>query len=76
MINYVLYYYNNQFSNCDSKINFLPLFIPYTISYYSYYISLPTNMYVGDERFKKYYDKVQVGATQFLKNSILIYTNK
>lgn len=31
-------------------------------------------MYVADERFTSYYDKVQVGATAFLRDAILIYT--
>lgn len=32
-------------------------------------------MYVADERFKAYYDKVQPGATEFLRDAILIYAN-
>lgn len=31
-------------------------------------------MYVDDERFKAYYDKKQPGATEFLRDVILIYT--
>ncbi|WP_400243177.1 MerR family transcriptional regulator [Niallia sp. JL1B1071] len=31
-------------------------------------------MYVADDRFTSYYDKVQVGATAFLRDAILIYT--
>jgi DNA-binding transcriptional MerR regulator len=31
-------------------------------------------MYVEDERFKAYYDKVQPGAAEFLRDAILIYT--
>jgi hypothetical protein len=31
------------------------------------------NMYVADERFKSYYDKIQPGAAEFLKEAILIY---
>ncbi len=31
-------------------------------------------MYVDDERFKKYYDKKQPGAAEFLRDAILIYT--
>lgn len=31
-------------------------------------------MYVDDERFKAYYDKIQPGAAEFLRDSILIYT--
>jgi hypothetical protein len=31
-------------------------------------------MYVEDERFTAYYDKVAVGTTQFLKEVIRIYT--
>jgi DNA-binding transcriptional MerR regulator len=33
-------------------------------------------MYVADERFKAYYDKVQPGLAEFLRDAILIYTNK
>lgn len=33
-------------------------------------------MYVADERFTAYYDKVQSGATEFLRDAIVIYTNK
>lgn len=33
-------------------------------------------MYVGDERFKAYYDKVQPGAAEFLRDAILAYTGK
>ncbi|KAA9022639.1 MerR family transcriptional regulator [Niallia endozanthoxylica] len=32
-------------------------------------------MYVDDERFKAYYDKVQPGATEFLRDAIHIYTS-
>lgn len=32
------------------------------------------HMYVEDERFKAYYDKVQAGAAEFLRDAILIYT--
>ncbi len=32
------------------------------------------NMYVQDERFKAYYDKLQQGAAEFLRDAILIYT--
>lgn len=31
-------------------------------------------MYVADERFQAYYDKVQPGAAQFLRNAIVEYT--
>lgn len=31
-------------------------------------------MYVADERFTAYYDKVQSGATEFLRDAIIIYT--
>lgn len=31
-------------------------------------------MYVADERFKAYYDKLQPGAAEFLRDAILIYT--
>ena len=31
-------------------------------------------MYVDDERFKAYYDKEQTGATEFLRDAIVIYT--
>lgn len=31
-------------------------------------------MYVNDERFKEYYDKIQPGAAEFLKDAILAYT--
>ncbi|WP_312092601.1 MerR family transcriptional regulator [Niallia sp.] len=31
-------------------------------------------MYVADERFISYYDKIQTGATAFLRDAILIYT--
>ncbi|WP_427137720.1 MerR family transcriptional regulator [Psychrobacillus psychrodurans] len=31
-------------------------------------------MYVSDERFTAYYDKVQSGATEFLRDAIVIYT--
>lgn len=31
-------------------------------------------MYVDDERFKAYYDKIQPGAADFLRDAILIYT--
>ncbi len=31
-------------------------------------------MYVDDERFRQYYDQVQVGAAMFLRDAILIYT--
>ncbi|WP_419960183.1 MerR family transcriptional regulator [Psychrobacillus sp. BM2] len=31
-------------------------------------------MYVADERFTAYYDKVQLGATEFLRDAIVIYT--
>jgi DNA-binding transcriptional MerR regulator len=31
-------------------------------------------MYVCDERFTAYYDKVQPGATEFLRDAVLIYT--
>lgn len=31
-------------------------------------------MYVDDERFTAYYDKVQIGATEFLRDAVLIYT--
>ena len=33
-------------------------------------------MYVDDERFTAYYDKAQKGATQFLRDAILIYTGR
>lgn len=33
-------------------------------------------MYVCDERFKAYYDKVQPGAAEFLRDAILEYTSK
>lgn len=31
-------------------------------------------MYVDDERFKEYYDKIQPGAAEFLRDAVLIYT--
>ncbi|MFB6468330.1 MerR family transcriptional regulator [Cytobacillus sp. Hz8] len=31
-------------------------------------------MYADDERFKAYYDKIQPGAAEFLRDAILIYT--
>ena len=31
-------------------------------------------MYVDDERFTAYYDQVQPGAAEFLRDAILIYT--
>lgn len=31
-------------------------------------------MYVADERFSEYYDKIQTGAAAFLRDAILIYT--
>ncbi|MEN6350462.1 MAG: MerR family transcriptional regulator [Syntrophomonas sp.] len=31
-------------------------------------------MYVADERFSEYYDKIQTGAAVFLRDAILIYT--
>lgn len=31
-------------------------------------------MYVDDERFREYYDKIQPGAAEFLREAILIYT--
>jgi hypothetical protein len=31
-------------------------------------------MYVGDERFRAYYDKEQPGTAEFLRDAILIYT--
>ncbi len=31
-------------------------------------------MYVYDERFKEYYDKVQPGGAEFLRDAILVYT--
>lgn len=34
------------------------------------------NMYVEDERFKAYYDKDQPGLAEFLRDAVLIYTNK
>lgn len=33
-------------------------------------------MYVDDERFKAYYDKVQPGAAEFLRDAVVIYTGK
>ena len=33
-------------------------------------------MYVADERFKAYYDKVIEGGTEFLKDAILVYVDK
>lgn len=33
-------------------------------------------MYVDDERFTAYYDKVQKGATEFLRDAIWIYTGR
>lgn len=33
-------------------------------------------MYVADERFKTYYDKVIEGGTEFLRDAILIYVDK
>lgn len=32
-------------------------------------------MYVADERFKAYYDKIQDGAAEFLRDAIYIYTD-
>lgn len=34
------------------------------------------NMYVEDERFKAYYDKVQPGCAEFLRDAVLIYTKE
>jgi len=34
------------------------------------------NMYVEDERFRKYYDVVGVGGAEFLRDSIKIYVDK
>ena len=31
-------------------------------------------MYVYDERFKEYYDKIVIGAAEFLRDAILVYT--
>ncbi len=31
-------------------------------------------MYVADERFSEYYDQIQAGAAEFLRDAILIYT--
>jgi len=31
-------------------------------------------MYVEDERFKAYYDKIKPGIAEFLRDAILIYT--
>lgn len=33
-------------------------------------------MYVDDERFKVYYDKVKPGAAEFLRDAILVYTGQ
>ena len=33
-----------------------------------------TQMYVDDERFKKYYDEKQPGGAEFLRDAVLIYT--
>lgn len=33
-------------------------------------------MYVLDDRFKSYYDEEQTGIAEFLRDAILIYTNK
>lgn len=33
-------------------------------------------MYVADERFKAYYDKIRPGAAEFLRDAILIYTGQ
>ena len=33
-------------------------------------------MYVDDERFKAYYDKVKLGAAEFLRDAILVYTGQ
>lgn len=33
-------------------------------------------MYVDDERFTAYYDKIQSGAAEFLRDAVLIYTSK
>lgn len=33
-------------------------------------------MYVADERFKAYYDKIHPGAAEFLRDAILIYTGQ
>jgi len=33
-------------------------------------------MYVADERFKAYYEKCGNGATEFLRDAIIIYTSK
>ena len=33
-------------------------------------------MYVDDERFRSYYDKVQPGAAEFLRDAIVIFTGK
>lgn len=31
-------------------------------------------MYVADERFSAYYDKIQLGAAEFLRDAIIVYT--
>lgn len=33
-------------------------------------------MYVDDERFKKYYDDIYPGCAEFLRDAIIIYANK
>ena len=33
-----------------------------------------TQMYVDDERFRNYYDKVQSGTAKFLRDAVWIYT--
>lgn len=34
------------------------------------------NMYVEDERFKKYYEKIAPGCTEFLRDAMVIFTSK
>lgn len=34
------------------------------------------DIYVSDERFKKYYDRIGEGAAQFLKEALEIYSRK
>ena len=33
-------------------------------------------MYVDDERFKAYYEKIKPGAAEFLRDAILVYTGQ
>jgi len=56
---------------CDLHRRWLCIFAP---GYYSkeYYKSLG-EMYVADERFKAYYDKIAIGGAEFLRDAINVY---